>query len=474
MDIKENNESPVLRSTELQLHDSVCARTGTLWTAVAHIITGVIGAGVLSLAWATAKLGWIGGPAALIGFAGVTLVSAFLLSDCYLFPDPDNGPLRLNSYSQAVKVYLGKKNQIVCGVCVYISLVGVGVAYTIVTATYLHKVISVIVAIFRSNCYHRKGHYATCSYGDKNNYFMLLFGVLQIFMSQIPNFHNMLWLSVVAAVMSFAYSSIGLGLAFGQIIENRQIEGSVKGSPAENRGAKVWLVFQALGNIAFSYPFSIILLEIQDTLRSPPAEKQTMKKASAAAVFITTFFYLCCGCFGYAAFGDATPGNLLTGFGFYEPFWLVDFANACIVLHLVGGYQVYSQPIFAAMERVLTERYPQNKLITKFYGFKLPSSRGVTVTLSPMRLCLRTTYVVIITGVSILFPYFNEVLGVLGAVGFWPLAVYFPVEMCILRKKIPVWTRKWLLLRGFSFVCLLVSVLALVGSIYGLVAAKLR
>ncbi|XP_013607422.1 PREDICTED: probable amino acid permease 7 isoform X3 [Brassica oleracea var. oleracea] len=453
MDIKENNESPVLRSTELQLHDSVCARTGTLWTAVAHIITGVIGAGVLSLAWATAKLGWIGGPAALIGFAGVTLVSAFLLSDCYLFPDAVNG----------------KTNQIVCGVFVYISLVGVGVAYTIVTATCIR-------AIFRSNCYHRKGHNATCSYGDKNNYFMLLFGVLQIFMSQIPNFHDMLWLSVVAAVMSFAYSSIGLGLAFGQIIdeEKRQIEGSVKGSPAENRGAKVWLLFQALGNIAFSYPFSIILLEIQDTLRSPPAEKQTMKKASAAAVFITTFFYLCCGCFGYAAFGDATPGNLLTGFGFYEPFWLVDFANACIVLHLVGGYQVYSQPIFAAMERVLTERYPQNKLISKFYGFKLPSSRGVTVTLSPMRLCLRTTYVVIITGVSILFPYFNEVLGVLGAVGFWPLAVYFPVEMCILQKKIPVWTRQWILLRAFSFVCLLVSVLALVGSIYGLVAAKLR
>ncbi|KAJ0236282.1 amino acid permease 7 [Hirschfeldia incana] len=464
MDIKEKNESPGFRPTELQLHDSVSARTGKLWTAVAHIITGVIGAGVLSLAWATAELGWIGGPAALIAFAGVTLVSAFLLSDCYLFPDADNGPLRLNSFSQAVKVYLGKKNQIVCGVFVYISLIGVGVAYTIVTATCIR-------AIFRSNCYHRKGHNATCSYEDKNNYFMLLFGVLQIFMSQIPNFHNMLWLSVVAAIMSFAYSSIGLGLAFDRIIEKRQIEGSVTGSPAENRGAKVWLVFQALGNIAFSYPFSIILLEIQDTLRSPPPEKQTMKKASTAAVFITTFFYLCCGCFGYAAFGDATPGNLLTGFGFYEPFWLVDFANACIVLHLVGGYQVYSQPIYAAMERGLTEKYPQNKFITKFYGL---SSLGVTVTLSPMRLCLRTMYVVIITGVSMLFPYFNEVLGVLGALAFWPLAVYFPVEMCILQKKIPVWTRKWILLRAFSLVCLLVSVLALVGSIYGLVGAKLR
>ena len=65
-----------------------------------------------------------------------------------------------------------------------------------------------------------------------------------------------------------------------------------------------------------------------------------MKKASISAVCITTFFYLCCGGFGYAAFGNSTPGNLLTGFGFYEPYWLIDFANACIVLHLVGGYQV--------------------------------------------------------------------------------------------------------------------------------------
>jgi hypothetical protein len=33
-------------------------------------------------------------------------------------------------------------------------------------------------------------------------------------------------------------------------------------------------------------------------------------------------------------------GNLLTGFGIYKPYWLVDFADACIVLHMLGGYQV--------------------------------------------------------------------------------------------------------------------------------------
>ncbi|RZC66200.1 hypothetical protein C5167_009891 [Papaver somniferum] len=36
-------------------------RTGTLLTASAHIITAVIGSGVLSLAWAIAQLGWIAG-----------------------------------------------------------------------------------------------------------------------------------------------------------------------------------------------------------------------------------------------------------------------------------------------------------------------------------------------------------------------------------------------------------------------------
>lgn len=65
-----------------------------------------------------------------------------------------------------------------------------------------------------------------------------------------------------------------------------------------------------------------------------------MKKANIIAVSTTTAFYMMCGCFGYAAFGNDAPGNLLAGFSFFEPSWLVEVANACIVLHLVGAYQV--------------------------------------------------------------------------------------------------------------------------------------
>lgn len=65
-----------------------------------------------------------------------------------------------------------------------------------------------------------------------------------------------------------------------------------------------------------------------------------MKKATFYGLGLTTIFYLLLGCIGYAAFGNSAPGNILTGFGFYEPFWLVDMANICVIVHLIGAYQV--------------------------------------------------------------------------------------------------------------------------------------
>lgn len=93
----------------------------------------------------------------------------------------------------------------------------------------------------------------------------------------------------------------------------------------------------------------------QDTLRSSPPETNVMKKANAIAVITSTTFYMMCGCLGYAAFGNNAPGNMLTGFGFYEPFWLIDLANLCIVVHLLGAYQVpFSFPFFSKINKYYT------------------------------------------------------------------------------------------------------------------------
>ncbi|KAI8009581.1 putative amino acid permease 7 [Camellia lanceoleosa] len=417
---EDHHQTPLLLQSSLALspHDQPIHRTGNVWTAVAHIITGVIGSGVLSLAWCMAQLGWIGGSFSMLFFAFITLISAFLLSNCYRSPHPELGPTRNHSYLEAVHFNLGKRSAWACGLCVNINLYGIGIAYTITSAISMR-------AIQKSNCYHKYGHKANCEYGD--TYYMLIFGLVQIVISQIPNFHNMEWLSVVAATMSFIYSFIALALGLAKVIGDGVIKGNIAGVSTATTLEKLWLVSQALGDIAFAYPYSIILVEIQDTLKSPPPENETMKKASTIAVCITTFFYLCCGGFGYAAFGDSTPGSLLTGFGFYEPYWLIDFANACIVLHLVGGYQVFSQPLFALVDKWFARKFPNSGFVNNDYTLKLPLFPILRLNL--LRLCFRTTYVASTTVIAMIFPYFNQVLGVLGAINFWPLSIYFPVEM---------------------------------------------
>ncbi|KAK4477769.1 hypothetical protein RD792_017031 [Penstemon davidsonii] len=95
-----------------------------------------------------------------------------------------------------------------------------------------------------------------------------------------------------------------------------------------------------------SYSFSIILTEIQDTVKSPPSEAKTIKRAILISTAVTMLYV------------------------------------------------------------------------------------GVWV--------WRSAFVVLTTIISMLLPFFNDVVGILGAFGFWPLTVYFPVEMYIAQKKIRV------------------------------------
>lgn len=66
----------------------------------------MIGSGVLSLAWATAQLGWIAGPSVMLMFALVNYYTASLLADCYRSGDPIHGK-RNYTYMDAVQSNLG-------------------------------------------------------------------------------------------------------------------------------------------------------------------------------------------------------------------------------------------------------------------------------------------------------------------------------------------------------------------------------
>ncbi|KAF2323911.1 hypothetical protein GH714_003931 [Hevea brasiliensis] len=335
---------------------------GTWLTASAHIITAVIGSGVLSLAWAIAQLGWVAGPVILMAFSFITLFTSTLLADSYRSPDPVTGK-RNYTYMDAVRANLGGRRVFLCGLAQYANLVGVTIGYTITASISM-------VAVKRSNCFHKHGHQDKCHIS--NYTYMTIFACIQIILSQIPNFHKLSWLSVLAAVMSFAYSSIGLGLSIAKV----------------------------------------------------------------------------------------------AGFGFYEPFWLIDFANVCIAVHLIGAYQVFCQPIFSFGERNCHQRWPENKFITREHAINIPFY-GVYY-LNLFRLAWRTLYVILTAVLAMIFPFFNDFLGLIGAAAFWPLTVYFPIEMYIARTRMPKFSFTWTWLKILSFACLLVSLVAAAGSVEGL------
>uniref|UniRef100_A0ACD5ZRC4 Uncharacterized protein n=1 Tax=Avena sativa TaxID=4498 RepID=A0ACD5ZRC4_AVESA len=431
-------------------------RTGTVWTATAHVITAVIGSGVLSLPWSTAQLGWVAGPATLSVFAVITYYTSVLLTDCYRSDDAVTGK-RNYTYMEAVESYLGGGQVWFCGLCQYVNLVGTAIGYTITAS------ISA-AALYKANCFHKNGHSADCSV--YTTMYMVVFGISQIFFSQLPNLHEMAWLSILAAVMSFSYATIGVGLSLAQTISGPTGKTTLGGTEIGvdvNSAQKTWLTLQALGNIAFAYSYSMVLIEIQDTVKSPPAENKTMRKANFMGVSTTTAFYMLCGCLGYSAFGNAAPGNMLTGFGFYEPFWLIDFANVCIVVHLVGAYQVYCQPIYAAVENWAAARWPRSDFVVRKYPVA-----GGKYNFNMFRLVWRTAFVIVSTVLAISLPFFNDILGLLGALGFWPLTVYFPVEMYLRQSKVQKFSKKWVALQSLSFVCFVVTVAVTVASVQGI------
>ncbi|KAK9677339.1 hypothetical protein RND81_11G137500 [Saponaria officinalis] len=435
-------------------------RQGTLLTASAHIITAVIGSGVLSLAWAVAQLGWAAGPIILLVFAFVTWFASTLQADCYR--DPVTGK-RHYTYREAVRSILGGTKFKFCALAQYSNFVGVSIGYTITASISL-------AAVKRAICFHKEGHDSGCH--TENNNFILIFGAVQLFLSQLQNFHKLSILSIIAAAMSFGYSFIGIGLSIAKVAGGSHARTTLTGVEVGidvTRAQKVWNILTALGNMAFAYAFSMVLIEVQDTLRPNPPENIVMKKAALLGISITTFFYMLCGTVGYAAFGNAAPGNFLTGFGFYEPYWLVAAANIFIAVHLVGAYQVFAQPLFEFVESQCALRCPENKFINTEHPVKLPFCGAYN--LNFFRLIWRSLYVVVMTVIAMLLPFFNDIVGLIGAFSFWPLTIFFPIEMYIVQAKVRRFSSTWIWLQVLSCSCLIVSILAAIASIRGIVVS---
>lgn len=98
--------------------------------------------------------------------------------------------------------------------------------------------------------------------------------------------------------------------------------------------------FSALGDVAFAFAGHNVVLEIQATIPSTPDKpsKKPMWKGVMLAYLVVALCYFPVALIGYWVFGNSVQDNILISLE--KPKWLIVIANAFVVIHVIGSYQV--------------------------------------------------------------------------------------------------------------------------------------
>ena len=123
---------------------------------------------------------------------------------------------------------------------------------------------------------------------------------------------------------------------------------------------------------------------------------------SVTCLLMQTLMFISAGMLSYAAFGDISPGNIFTSFGFFNPYWLVAAANVLVWGSLAGAYQLYMQVLFKQVERQLQRLLPNLPFIYTKTSFHCPGIGEIPV--STLRLVTRSTLVCLTTVIVSHFP----------------------------------------------------------------------
>ena len=205
--------------------------------------------------------------------------------------------------------------------------------------------------------------------------------------------------------------------------------------------------------------------EKNSNLFSPfPKQKKTTptpKRACNWAIGTSVAVYYAVACAGYSVFGDTDanvlgkkmPDDILTGFD--GPRWVILASNVAVLVHMLPAYQVWSQPFFEFFEHW---RDRKAEIIGRD-----------PLGLSPLRFrfLLRTGYVVAGTLVTCAIPSLSIILGLAGALAFWPATVLFPIEAYVKVFRPRPAVKKSL--RALNVLCALLTVAVAVSGVQQIV-----
>ena len=314
---------------------------GTVLTTSAHVVCAIVGIGVLALPYSIAYLGWIAGPLLIFFFYIISIFSSRLLARVYLVQG------RVHSrYHHAVRDILGRRQAVILSVLQMIMLVLVMIAYAITGGISVAQVANTACTI-EGKSLDEIANDSSCFGMDAGGTWkgILVFGAAEILLSQIKNLEESSLGSVIGTLCAFAYSLVAICLSFADLNPSA---GSLQGVHDVSAANKVFGVFNALGAIASSFSVSLVMLEIQDTLKQPPSPSRQMCKTINISLSFAFVIYMLVGCSGYASQGDNVQGIILDSFE--SPRWALLVGYCAVLLHMLTAFQIFAQAVFDTCE----------------------------------------------------------------------------------------------------------------------------
>ncbi|PRQ60366.1 putative amino acid transporter, transmembrane domain-containing protein [Rosa chinensis] len=392
------------------------SRTATWWYSAFHNVTAMVGAGVLGLPFAMSQLGWGPGVTVIVLSWIITLYTLWQMVEMH-----ESVPgKRFDRYHELGQHAFGEKLGLWIVVPQQLMVqAGTCIVYMITGGKSLQKI------------------HDTVSPGKpiKTTYFIMIFAAVHFVISHLPSFNSIAGISLAAAVMSLSYSTIAWGASL-----HKGVQPEVQYGPrASTTTGNVFNFFSALGDVAFSFAGHNVVLEIQATLPSTPDKpsKKPMWKGVMLAYVVVALCYFPVALIGYWVFGNSVQDNILISLE--KPKWLIVIANAFVVIHVIGSYQVYAMPVFDTIEAALVKQM----------NFKPSYS---------LRFISRNLFVAMTLFIGVTFPFFGGLLSFFGGFAFAPTTYFLPCIMWLVIYKPKKFSLSWFA----NWFCIIAGVLLLI------------
>ncbi|KAK7334434.1 hypothetical protein VNO80_26191 [Phaseolus coccineus] len=408
------------------------SRKAKWWYSSFHNVTAMVGAGVLGLPYALSQLGWIPGVLMLVISWLLTFYTLWQLVEMH-----EMDGKRFDRYFEMGEHLYGPKKGIWMVMPQQLTVqVASTIVYCVTGGKSLKKFFQLLSVRGLSDI--------------RQTYYILVFVIIQLLLSQTPNFHKLKAVSSLAAIMSICYSMVAFIMS--------AVEGSKEHYP-RNYGVRshtsagiTFDAFNALGTVAFAFAGHSVVSEIQATLPSTEEKpsKVPMWQGVVVAYFIVIFCYMTVAVTGFWAFGNTVEDDVLITLE--HPYWLIAIANLMVFIHVVGSFQVFAMPVFDILETTVTK--------------KLNCSPSKT-----LRMACRSVYVCVVGFIGICIPFFGGLLGFFGGLAFTSTSYIIPSVLWLEASKPKRWSFHWFASWSSIIVGLLIAALAPIGGIRTIVVS---